>query len=132
MRKNQRAGVAIKQGEKFLLIKRKKGNDIYYILPGGGVESGETPKQAAIREVKEELGIDVIIDKKIADFKHRGNTEFYFLSKDFNGEIKLVGDGVFNSNITDTEEWVLIEDLHKINLLPEKIKNILIRLFTQT
>ena len=57
MRKNQRAGVAIKKGEKLLLIKRKKGNDPYYILPGGGVESGETPKQTAIREVKEELGI---------------------------------------------------------------------------
>ncbi len=81
MRKNQRAGVAIKKGEKLLLIKRKKDNGTYYILPGGGVESGEAPKQAAIREVKEELGIDVIIDKKIAEFEHRGNTEFIFYQK---------------------------------------------------
>jgi len=132
MRKKQRAGVAIKKGEKLLLIKRKKDNNTYYILPGGGVESGETPKQTAIREIKEELGIDVIIDKKITEFKHRGNTEFYFLSENFSGKIKLVGDGVFNSNITDTEEWILIKDLHKINLLPEKIKNILIGLFIQT
>ena len=71
----------------------------------------------------------VIINKKIAEFEHRGNTEFYFLSTSFSGEIKLVGDGVFNSNITDIEEWILIKDLHKINLLPEKIKNILIELF---
>jgi len=130
MRKNQRAGVAIKKGEKLLLIKRKKNNNTYYILPGGGVESGETPRQTATREVKEELGIDVIIDKKIAEFEHRGNTEFYFLSENFSGKIKLIGDGVFNSNITDIEEWILIKDLHKINLLPEKIKNILIKLFT--
>jgi len=130
MRKNQRAGVVIKKGEKLLLIKRKKDNNTYYILPGGGVESGETPKQTAIREVKEELGINVIIDKKIAEFEHRGNTEFYFLSENFGGEIKLVGDGVFNSNINDIEEWILIKDLHKINLLPEKIKDILIELLT--
>lgn len=130
MRKNQRAGVAIKKGKKLLLIKRKKDNDIYYILPGGGIESGETPKQTVIREVKEELGVDVIIDKKIAEFEHRGNLEFYFLLENFDGEIELVSDGVFNSNITDTEEWILIKDLHKINLLPEKIKNILIELFS--
>ena len=130
MIKNQRAGVAIKKGKKLLLIKRKKDNDIYYILPGGGIESGETPKQTVIREVKEELGVDVIIDKKIAEFEHRGNLEFYFLLENFDGEIELVSDGVFNSNITDTEEWILIKDLHKINLLPEKIKNILIELFS--
>jgi len=130
MRKSQRAGVAIKKGEKLLLIKRKKDNSTYYILPGGGVESGETPKQTAIREIKEELSIDVIIDKKIAKFEHRGNTEFYFLSANFSGEIKLIGDGVSNSNINDVKEWILIKDLHEINLLPEKIKNILMESFT--
>ena len=31
----------------------------YWDIPGGYVETGETPHQACIREVKEELGIDV-------------------------------------------------------------------------
>jgi len=31
-----------------------------------------------LEKYKEELGIDVIIDKKIAGFEHKGNTEFIF------------------------------------------------------
>jgi 8-oxo-dGTP pyrophosphatase MutT (NUDIX family) len=31
----------------------------YWTLPGGIVDENETPKQAAIREVKEELGLDI-------------------------------------------------------------------------
>ncbi len=34
-------------------------------FPGGGIELGETPEQAAVREIREEVGIDVQIRKKI-------------------------------------------------------------------
>ena len=33
----------------------------YWEFPGGGVEPGELPKQAVIREVQEELGVDGIL-----------------------------------------------------------------------
>lgn len=30
-----------------------------WVMPGGGIHKHETPEQAAVREIKEELGIDV-------------------------------------------------------------------------
>lgn len=129
MRTNKRAGVALVKNNRLFLIKRQKDTEIYYILPGGGVELKETPEDAAIREIREELRVDIKLNKKIAEFEHRGNIEYYYLSENYKGKIKFVGDSMFNSNIIDKEEWVLLNNIHKINLLPEKIKIILVNLF---
>ena len=48
--------------ENVLLVKNKGKGSSYYTLPGGAVEKGETLEEAAIREVKEETGLDVQID----------------------------------------------------------------------
>lgn len=47
---------------KILLIYHKKFNK--YIQPGGHINEGEEPYEAAIREVLEETGINIIIDDK--------------------------------------------------------------------
>lgn len=38
-------------------------------LPGGGAESGELPTEAAIRETKEETGLDVVIEGNATGWK---------------------------------------------------------------
>lgn len=51
---------------KVLLIKRR---DIpVWVLPGGGVEPGESPETAACREMLEETGFEVKIVRKIATY----------------------------------------------------------------
>ena len=44
-----------------VVTKYKKGNkkEGYYDIPGGKIEEGEIPKQTAIREMKEETGIEI-------------------------------------------------------------------------
>ncbi len=53
-------GVAVK-GDKFLVIQRaehiRAGGK--YCFPGGTIEEGETPKETVVRELYEELGIEV-------------------------------------------------------------------------
>ena len=82
---------------KILLIKRNtvpfKG---YWALPGGRVDPGETVEQAIIREVKEETGLDVTIERKIGEYIEQGvkdgvEYEYYptcFVVKPVGGEIK--------------------------------------------
>ena len=62
------AHALVKIGDKYLLIKRteiKRGKPntlpLYWDIPGGMVEDGETPQEAAIRETKEEVNLDVLI-----------------------------------------------------------------------
>lgn len=48
-------------------IKRDKKNfyPAYWDIPGGTVEDGELPRQAAIRECQEEVGLKITIDQII-------------------------------------------------------------------
>ena len=52
-------GIVINNKNEILLVHHNKG---HWDLPKGHVEEGETEEQTAIREVKEETGIDVEVD----------------------------------------------------------------------
>ncbi len=54
-----RACAAIVQNKKILMVLHRSSSREYWTLPGGGIEPGETPEQTAVREVKEETGLDV-------------------------------------------------------------------------
>ncbi len=59
------ASIRTKSFSKFLLIKRAdKPEKGYWAVPGGHVDKGETPYEAAKREAKEEVGNIKIISKK--------------------------------------------------------------------
>lgn len=58
----------IKVDEKYLVIKRSLEENVYqgyWDIPGGMVELGELPKEALIRETKEEVNLDVSVENPI-------------------------------------------------------------------
>jgi 8-oxo-dGTP diphosphatase len=66
------AGVVLEQG-RVLLTQRKVGAHLegMWEFPGGKVEPGEDPRDALIRELHEELGIDVTVAEAVDVTFHR-------------------------------------------------------------
>lgn len=68
----QSARVLIIDDGKLLAFRRKRrsrktGEMIeYYSIPGGGIDAGERPEDAAVRELKEEMGIDISLGPLVA------------------------------------------------------------------
>lgn len=60
----------VKDG-KFLLINRKIPHlKLTWAFPGGVNHEGESEEEAVVREAKEEVGLDVKVDKKLLERKH--------------------------------------------------------------
>jgi ADP-ribose pyrophosphatase YjhB (NUDIX family) len=51
-----------------LMVKHKHAEREYYTLPGGRIEEGETPEQAAIRELREECNVSGKVTKKLSEY----------------------------------------------------------------
>ena len=94
-----------------VVTKYKKGNkkEGYYDIPGGKIEEGETPKQTAIREMKEDTGIEIqnLKYKGIMTIEYPDRMFIFdtFISKEYEGEPQE-----FEEN---TSEWIDIDELLK-------------------
>ena len=53
-----RVSAALRWQERLLLVRHEKPGKEYWLLPGGGVKSGESLVEALRREMLEEVGID--------------------------------------------------------------------------
>jgi len=88
------AGILKKKG-KILLIKHKKKEKEYWLLPGGGVDYGETFQEALKREFKEETALKIevgnlkFISESIAPDMSRHIINIFFEVKYISGELRL-------------------------------------------
>ena len=84
MKKN-RASAIIPYEEGLIVIKRIKENneykEEYYTIPGGGQEEGETIEEATLREIREELGIDIELTDKCYEIESQGRRQYFFVAK---------------------------------------------------
>jgi 8-oxo-dGTP pyrophosphatase MutT (NUDIX family) len=131
-----RAGIVLIKENNVALIERYRVGFHYYIFPGGGVDEGESPEQAAIREAMEELGIDVAIKQKVADV-HLGykSRQFYFLVEQTGGEFGTgTGEEFESSNLDNPQKgmyipiWMPIDELPQhTNIYPAEVARLVVR-----
>ena len=126
-----RSGIILIEEDKLALIERYRAGIHYYAFPGGGIDEGESPEQAAIREAEEELGIVVRVKLKVAEVLFSGSTQFYFLVEKISGEFGT-GTGeeygeynpIYGSYLP---LWVPLADIPNKNILPRKLADFVFR-----
>lgn len=107
-----------------LLIHRQKKQRNYWVVPGGGAKRSETPRETAIREINEELQIELTPTQLRQLFVI--DDEYFFLTDyrqkavpDINGEEK---ERSTSTNVY-RPAWVTLSELLKINLMPPALSN---------
>ena len=115
-----RAGIVLIEDNKVALIERHRGGLDYFVFPGGGVDEGETPEQAAIRETMEELGVDVLIKQKLAVIHFDQSMQVYYLVERVGGEFGTgAGEEFTDSDPNDPQVGIYIPIWMPIDELPQ-------------
>lgn len=119
MRRDRVQSMVVRE-DKILLVKHNMNGREFYCLPGGGIENGETPEEAAIRELKEESMVDGKIIRKLSvQFKpeNRGEVHTYLVEIDENDVPEPGTDPEFSAEeqtITGVA-WLSLEQLGEVD-----------------
>lgn len=149
MRTDKRAVGIIIKDNKVLVFRRFKYGEWYFAFPGGGIESEETAEEAIVREMKEELCIDVKIDRFLftvsiemdantlfkiesgADRTGYSKDQLFYLITDFIGVPELGGPEKARSCEANQYllEWIPLSKIEETEkLYPEEGKAELVKL----
>lgn len=122
----RRAGVLLCVDGTIALIRRERDGHCYYLVPGGGVEPGESDVDAAVREAREELGLEVECSSLLAEVTFNGKTQAYFLAHVVGGTFGTGNGEEMASSATSTRGsytpvWVSFDDLQTIDARPMEL-----------
>ena len=111
---------AIIENEGRILLARRRADAPYPLLwefPGGKVEPGEDPKECVVREIREELAIEIAVDGiyEVIFYRYpeRDVLMLAYCCRWLGGEIEDLE--------VEEHRWVVPDDLKRFDLLPADI-----------
>jgi len=128
-----RARIVLVEHGRVALIRRVRDGHTYYLFPGGGVEAGETPEEAARREAVEELGVEVELGPLVHQESFGGTIFLYYDAWIVGGSFgtgswpdhALLTDRERERNGTHEPVWVSLEDLPGLDVRPRALGTLL-------
>jgi 8-oxo-dGTP diphosphatase len=76
-----RACAAILNDDRILMVCHQTPSRTYWTFPGGAVEAGEKFEQAAVREVKEETGLNVKVVRLLFEEEYEFGKSYCYLAE---------------------------------------------------
>ena len=113
--------IVIRDG-KLLMVQR--GNDPgrgLWSLPGGRVEHGEYLRDALVREVKEETGLDITPQALVGILEVVGDPHYVIL--DFAAEPQDGAEPVAHGDVEDAR-WVPLDDIDSLECTPRFVETL--------
>jgi 8-oxo-dGTP diphosphatase len=112
------AAALITRDSKLLVCQRRHDDThaLQWEFPGGKVEQGESPSQALVRELREELGIDAVVGREVFRTSHRYR-EFHaeLLLIFFEADVEV--SALLQNLVFERFEWAEISTLPQYNFL---------------
>jgi len=125
-----RAAVVLIENGQIALIERHRQGLHYFTFPGGHVDPGETPEQAAVRETAEELGLQVVVKRLLAEIWWHGKPQYYYLVKADGGNFGTgIGEELAQplpDKGTYQPVWTPLRDLLDLPVLPRSMAQIVV------
>ena len=122
-------------GGRILLPLHRDEAGLYYILPGGGQEAGETLAAALERECREELGVEVAVGELVGARDYIGR-HHEFAATDDAHQVELMfrcrlvggtpGTGTAVDNRQIGAEWVELAELGRVRFYPRRLAEVLV------
>ena len=95
-------GIIIEDDYIYLIFRRKINNNgtikEYYVIPGGGVNENESYEECVLRELNEELSVNVKIEKYLGLKEDAKSIAHFYKCTILKGEPKLGGEELLKCN----------------------------------
>ena len=114
------AGIVFDREGRILICQRGEGRNNAHLweFPGGKINEGETPEEAIVREIKEELDADITVGDLLITVEH-DYSDFHLSMQCFWAELK--DDSHIELLEHEASKWLSVNELGSVEWLPADV-----------